>query len=311
MLTPSSLDYRADSNKHCHSYPNSRAIHCNCVGDDHGWHRQVRQVYIQTFVTTTTCKTTRIAQTPTTFTTTTTQTAFLTVTSAPVKKITTTITRVMTPTKQSLQIEESHAPSPLTWRSKATRTITATVTNTASPSRTASGVCETPPTVADTRNCNPINGRFDNEEADEHREAVFNQFHSGAGSTTDRKCAPANDSPGGRCDFGYWDLSSNYNCTLSACEAVQQCANDAVSFAYGSLDLHYLRSTQEWECFYWQYDQESSNGNTAADFNQANADVVVAYGYQVPRTEPGTPIPSMETETPVPSVETGAPETSL
>ncbi|KAI4234384.1 MAG: hypothetical protein LQ349_003835 [Xanthoria aureola] len=235
----------------------------------------------------TTCKTTRIAQTPTTFTTTTTQTAFSTVTSAPVKTITTTSTRVMTPSKQSLQIEESHASSPLTWRSKATRTITATVTNTASPSSTASGVCKTPPTVADTRNCNPINARYDNEENDIHREAVYNQFYSGVGFTTDPNCTPANTSSGGRCD--YWTGTSTYNCTLSACDAVQQCVNDAIRFEDGSLDLHYLRSTQEWECFHTRYDQEYSDGNTAADFNETNADVVVAYGYQVPSMETGAP----------------------
>lgn len=230
----------------------------------------------------------------------------------------------MTPSKQYLHIQ-SHASSPLTWRSKATRTITATVTqttvtNTASPSSTANGVCETPPTVADTLNCNPINAKYDDEENDIHREAVYNQFYSGVGFTTDRRCAPASDSPGGSCGFGYWEVVSTYSCTLSACDALQQCANDAVRSEYGSLDLHYLRSTQEWECFAYQYDQRFSDGNTAADFNQANADVVVAYGYQVPAVEPEAPEPSMETGapetpvetgTPIPSMETGAPETSL
>lgn len=65
--------------------------------------------------------------------------------------------------------------------------------------------------------------------------------------------------------------------------------NDAIRFEDGSLDLHYLRSTQEWECFHTRYDQEYSDGNTAADFNETNADVVVAYGYQVPSMETGAP----------------------
>ncbi|KAI4103650.1 MAG: hypothetical protein LQ339_004180 [Xanthoria mediterranea] len=215
----------------------------------------------------------------------------------------------MTPSKQSLHLEESHASSPLTWRCKATRTITASPSSTATPSSTASGVCETPPTVADTRNCNPITARYVNEEDDEDREAVYNQFYSGVGFTTDPNCTPANTGSGGRCD--YWTGSSTYNCTLSACDALQQCVNEALRVQDGSLDLHYLRSTQEWECFTTRYDQEYSDGNTAADFNQPNADVAVAYGYQVPAVEAGAPIPSMESGTPVPSMETGAPETSL
>lgn len=35
-----------------------------------------------------------------------------------------------------------------------------------------------------------------------------------------------------------------------------------------------------WECAYFKYDKEFSSGSTAADFNQADPDVVVAYGYQ-------------------------------
>ena len=60
---------------------------------------------------------------------------------------------------------------------------------------------------------------------------------------------------------------------MDACSALTACAASAYDVYY-SIDLHFLRSSQMWECVVY-FDL----GETAADFNVPNNDVVVAYGY--------------------------------
>lgn len=70
-------------------------------------------------------------------------------------------------------------------------------------------------------------------------------------------------------------ISSTFTGNVSACDAALRCQQAASDNRLrGSFDLHYLRSSSEWECVTHQ----ESNTDPRA-FNVSNTDVVVGYGF--------------------------------
>jgi len=102
---------------------------------------------------------------------------------------------------------------------------------------------------------------------------VYSVYYAGSGFTENTN-NPGNDYP----DLNP-PITTTFPGTTDPCTAIQGCAQNSVHDpgAYYSFDLHYLASTQEWECVSY-YDQ-----NTAPSYyNVSNPDVVIAYGYSIP-----------------------------
>lgn len=97
----------------------------------------------------------------------------------------------------------------------------------------------------------------------------FNEIYSGSGFT---------ENPDNPSNTNGNPFTVTYPCTLPVCEALQRCLNDAVGrpWEYASVDLHFRKSSQQWECVEYS-GYESGEG----DFNVKDDDVVVGYGYQM------------------------------
>jgi hypothetical protein len=107
------------------------------------------------------------------------------------------------------------------------------------------------------------------------RDLVYSVYYSGSGFTENTN-NPGNDEP-----ESLPPITTTYPGTTDPCTAIQACAqsssNDLLS--YYSFDLHYLASTQEWECVSY------FDPNTAPSYyNVPNPDVMIAYGYSLPST---------------------------
>lgn len=115
----------------------------------------------------------------------------------------------------------------------------------------------------------------------------YERFYRGCGFTED----PNNPGNAYYSD-NFPPITTTYNSTLNATEAVMQCANDAFyeypdPNQYLSFDLHFISTSGEglagdggagyWECV--QYFSEQSDTDASPYFNVSNPAVSVAYGY--------------------------------
>jgi hypothetical protein len=102
---------------------------------------------------------------------------------------------------------------------------------------------------------------------------VYSVYYSGSGFT-ENTTNPGNDLPN-----NYPPLTTTYPGTMDPCTAIQTCTQDSYADpdAYYSFDLHYLASTEEWECVSY-FDPNIS----PSYFNVPNPDILIAYGYSLP-----------------------------
>jgi len=137
-------------------------------------------------------------------------------------------------------------------------TNTTSTTSNVTTTTTTTSQCTSLFATATSANYFPGNGEY------------YVRFYSGAGYETNTTTDSGNDN-------SYPAITSYYASTYSACQAAKACINEAYGDEneYYSIDLHFLTSRNQWECFQYY------NPSAASDFNVPNSDVAAAYGYNI------------------------------
>ena len=139
-----------------------------------------------------------------------------------------------------------------------------TSTTTSSQTTNTTSTCSTP--VFDMSQCSTLTVTADSGNS-EGSSSAFQQFFNGSGVETDPNTDSGND------NYNYPPIIAYFPNTYSACDAVQACLVQTFDNEGISMDLHFLASSCQWQCFQY-YDYSSAN-----DFHVSNSDVIQAYGY--------------------------------